>query len=134
MQHLDRLWQFVNAVGKVRDIAQHVRHWAFSVPLPTTLYCHLEGATLIVQQHDKPALHLEAQVFVQGAWRIETDHDAHGVYVVAKRLPLIGELAQLTLIASVPTQTHLALRLEGCTLTLRNITVELAHTWQKETP
>ncbi len=128
MQHLENLWGIVNMVGKVRDIAQETRHWSFNVSSPTTFYCHLEGASLIIRHHNKPALLLETQVLVKSGWRIETDDDDAGVYVVARKLPFIGTMSQLTLIATVPSQTNLILKLERCILTIENVadTIRLA--------
>lgn len=125
MQHLDKLWKVIHVAGQVRDIAQEVKQWTFLVQPPVTFYCHAEAVDLVIKHHTQPEITLKAEFQLKMSWRIQTDQDHAGVYVVAKRLPLIGTMARLRLEVGLPYETFLALRLEGGNLTLAELNGEL---------
>jgi hypothetical protein len=130
MERLNTLWQVVNATANaaasVRDITQHTKQYTFALPnLATTFYLQAENAVVHIRRWDRPLI--EATVRLQGAfgWRIATDQDDAGVYIAAKRRPLVGtfvgNLASATFDVTLPAQVYLMLKLEPGSLFLDHL-------------
>ncbi len=127
MQHLSKLTQLMSAAAAVSEIAVKAQSHRFGVPGPVTLYAHLEGADVSVERRALPYLEVAVQLQAPFAWRIAFDQDDAGVYVVAHRRTLVGELGGGSFKLIVRPDTYLHLRLEGCKLILHDLdtTVEL---------
>jgi len=125
MQQLNRLWQVVNAASTVRDIAQQSKTYHFAAGDPITFYLRTESADVRILRWQRPLI--EMTITMQGAfgWRVLTEQDDAGIYVAAKRRPLVGELAGGTFEVYLPYDTYVILKLNRCNLTINNIHGEI---------
>ena len=95
MQHLSTLTELANAVSTVAEIARHTQTYRFNVSGAITLYMDAEGAEVRILRRagTDPQIEVEANLQAPFAWRIATDQDEAGVYVVARRRPVVGAVA-----------------------------------------
>lgn len=118
MQHLDTLWKVLNSASTVRDLAQETRVYEFAVAAPTTFYLHTEQAQVQITRWSQPRIRIRATLQAGFGWRMRTDQDEAGVYLVARRRMVIGGIARARFDIHVPDVTHLALKLTDSRLTL----------------
>lgn len=125
MQHLNTLWQAVNAASTVTDLARQSQTFYFGVHRPVTFYLQAEGAEVKITRWTQPKIEVVALLQAPFGWRLATDQDDAGVYVVAKRRPVVGGLARATFSILVPTETYLMLKLVDGRVTLDHVDGEL---------
>lgn len=118
MQHLDHLWKLVSAAASVRDMAQMTRTYQFAVLSAITCYLHVEHAEVRIARWQKPEIQAKVTLQAGFGWRVATDQDEAGVYLVAKRRSLVGSIARAQFVITLPTETHLVLKLEHSHLEL----------------
>lgn len=121
MQHLDNLWKLVNVASNVRDMAVERKIYHYPVQPPVTLYLHLQATHITFDYWQQPEIELVTEFQAGFGWRFKADQDTYGVYIVAKRLAVVGALAQAKFIARIPQDTNLVLRLEHCSVTFNNL-------------
>ena len=127
MQHVGKLTQLAAAAATVSEIALKAQTHRFGAPGPLTLYAHIEAADVTVERRPLPYLEIAVQLQAPFVWRVAFDQDEAGVYVVALRRALVGDLGGGSFRLIVRPDTYLQLRLDGCKLTLLDLhtTVEL---------
>lgn len=118
MQHLGKLTQLAAAAATVSEIALKAQTHRFGAPGPLTLYAHIQSAEVIVERRTLPYLEIGIQLQAPFVWRLAFDQDEAGVYVVALRRSLVGDLGGGSFRLIVRPDTWLHLRLDGCKLTL----------------
>jgi hypothetical protein len=125
MQHLGKMWQLVNAAGAVRDLTRHTKTYFFAVPQPITFYLQTEGAVIQLNRWARPMV--EVTVKLQGSfgWRVLTDQDEVGVYVVAKRRAIVGSLSSALFEVFLPHTAHVILQTRDCDLQINHLNGEL---------
>lgn len=121
MQTLHNLWKLVNVASGVRDLTQENKTYQFAVQAGVTFYLHAEAAELRIARWSQPLVRVQTVLRAGFGWRIATEQDEAGVYMVAKRRSLVGGMAAGRFEISVPQDTHLTLKLEGCTLQLNDL-------------
>ena len=121
MQHFENLWKAVNVVSSVREIAVETKTYQWDVTPPLTFFLHVEHADVILKRQQ--AHQISAQIELQGGfgWQLVTDQDHAGVYVVAKRKPVIGSMGRGTFDITLPEDIHVTLKLEHCRLTFDDL-------------
>lgn len=122
MQHLDTFWKVINAASTVRDLAIDSRQYQFIVAPPVTFYLDAEMAAVRVVRWQLPKVEVQMELQAGFGWRVETDQDDVGVYIVAKRRPVVGNLARADFAVFIPEDTHLVLKLAESALLLNNLT------------
>lgn len=122
MQHLGTLWKIANAASEVAELARSSETFRFNVRDDVTLYLHLAGAEVRVRRWDAPRIEVTAQLQAPFGWRIKTDQDDVGVYMVALRRAVVGGLAGAVFTVSAPRGAHLLVRLENGRLLLDDVT------------
>ncbi|MFN8378446.1 MAG: hypothetical protein U0452_07220 [Anaerolineae bacterium] len=127
MQHVGKLTQLAAAAATVSEIALKAQTHRFGAPGPMTLYAHIESADVTVERRVLPYLEVGVQLQAPFVWRVVFDQDEAGVYIVALRRSLVGELGGGSFKLVVRPDTYLHLRLDACKLTLLDLhsTVEL---------
>lgn len=127
MQHLNTLNELANAVSTVAEIARHTQTYTFNAVGAVTVYVDAEYAEIRVLRRPEPQIEVTAHLQPPFAWRVVTDQDEAGVYVVARRRPLVGAVAAATFLVNLPAEAYLVLKLKTCRLSLEAIsgTLEL---------
>ena len=121
MQKLNTVWRVFNAASTVRDIAQHSRTYYFAAGTPMTFYLNADGATVQVKRWTRPMIEVKATLQGAFGWRVATDYDDAGVYVAAKRLPVVGGISSARFEVLVPRDTYLVIRVDEGALLLDNV-------------
>jgi hypothetical protein len=118
---LTTLWQTVSAVSELSEIARRRQTYVFSTQGPVTFYLRAEQAEVRVTRWTQPRV--EITVFLQAAfgWRVAADQDEAGVYLVARRRPLVGSLARALFEVAIPREAYLDLHLDDGRVVLESI-------------
>jgi hypothetical protein len=121
MQRLNSLWQAMDAVSAVTELARQSQTYHFNVAANTTFYLRAEQAEVKIIRW--PQLKIEVLTMLQApfGWRLATDQDDAGVYVVARRRMVVGSIASAAFSVLVPTDTYLILKLTDCRLVLDGV-------------
>jgi hypothetical protein len=129
MSQTDRLSQLLNAAADVASLLRRREAYHFQARPDAAFYLDAAGAFVRIFRHEHARIEVTAHLQAPFAWRIATDQDDAGVYMVAHRHGLIGAAAALTPLTSeavfdviVPRAAPLILRLTRCTLTLEGTT------------
>jgi hypothetical protein len=125
MQHLNMLWQLVNAASTVSELARQSQIYRFGVIGPITLYLRAENAVVQVSRWQQPMVEISAQLQAAFGWRIGTDQDEAGVYFVAKRRVVVGGLSRAVFRVNVPGDTYLILKLKSGHILLEDVDATL---------
>jgi hypothetical protein len=125
MQHLNMLWQLVNAASTVSELARQSQTYRFGVIGPITLYLRAENAVVQVSRWQQPMVEISAQLQAAFGWRIVTDQDEAGVYFVAKRRVVVGGLSRAVFRVNVPGDTYLILKLHNGHILLEDVDATL---------
>ncbi len=121
MQHLNTLWQLVNAASTVSELARQLQVYRFGVMGPITFYLRAENAVVHLARWRQPMVEVSAQLQAAFGWRIGTDQDEAGVYFVAKRRAVVGSLSRAVFRVNVPQDTYLVLKLSAGHLLLEDV-------------
>lgn len=121
MQHLNMLWQLVNAASTVSELARQSQTYHFGVMEPITLYLRAENAVIQVSRWRQPMVEVSAQLQAAFGWRIVTDQDEAGVYFVAKRRAVVGGLSRAVFRVNIPRDTYLILKLRNGHVLLEDV-------------
>lgn len=121
MQHFDNLWKAVNVVSSVRELAVESKTYQWDVTPPITFFLHVEHADVTIKRHDLPQIVARVELQAGFGWQVVTDQDDAGVYIIAKRKPLIGSMGRGKFIITLPHDIHTTLKLEHCQLTFDDL-------------
>lgn len=83
----------------------------FAVTCPVTVYVRGSHCAVSVRRHDAPRVELEANLARAFGVELTAEQDEAGIYIVARRKPVVGAAARLELALTVPPDAHLALHL-----------------------
>ena len=120
-KHLNTLWQVVNAASAVADFARQSQTYTFSTSNPVTVYLQAEQAEIRLVRWGQPKVDVFVQLQVAFGWRIATDQNADGVYVVAKRRMLVGSMSKATFTLTLPHTAYLILKLHESSLLIADV-------------
>jgi post-segregation antitoxin (ccd killing protein) len=121
MQHLNTLWQAVNVASSVTELARQSQTYHFNVSGAVTFYLQAESAAVRVTRWNEPKVEVTAQLQAAFGWRVATDQDDAGVYVVARRRPVVGTLSSALFSVLVPLDAYLIFKLADGRVTLNHI-------------
>jgi hypothetical protein len=121
MQHLNTLWQALNVASSVTELARHTETYHFGVRGAVTLYLQAEGAEVRVFRWTEPKIEVTAQLQAKFGWRMATDQDDAGVYVVARRRPVVGSFSSALFKVLVPQSAYLILKLADGRVVLEHL-------------
>jgi hypothetical protein len=112
----------IQAVQEVVPRAtQHSFQRIFEVTIPLTVFVHASNARVRVRRHITPQVILDAELHASFGWQFTADQDSAGVYIVAKRKPIVGALSYAQFTLTVPAGARLLATLSGGMLQLENI-------------
>ncbi|MBZ0294743.1 MAG: hypothetical protein K8L99_19430 [Anaerolineae bacterium] len=121
MQHLNTLWQVVNAASDLRDMTRKRQTYHYSTIGPITFYLQAEHVEVQVMRWNLPKVEIGVMLQASFGWRMITDQDEAGVYVVAKRRKLVGGMANAAFQIVVPADAFLVLKLEQSRLVMEQV-------------
>ena len=124
-KHLNTLWQVVNAASTVADFTRQSQTYTFPVNGAVTVYLQAEQSEIRLVRWGLPKVDVFVQLQAAFGWRVATDQDADGVYVVAKRRMLVGSMSKATFTLTVPQDAYLILKLSGSSLLINDVNGEL---------
>jgi hypothetical protein len=120
-KHLNTLWQVVNAASTVADFTRQSQTYTFPVGSAISVYLRAEQAEIRLVRWDLPKVDVFVQLQVAFGWRVATDQDADGVYVVAKRKMLLGRASRAKFTLTVPHDAYLILNLHQSSLLITDV-------------
>jgi hypothetical protein len=121
MQHLNTLWQAVNVASSVTELARQSQTYHFGVSGTVTFYLQAENAEVNVTRWNESKIEVTAQLQAAFGWRVATDQDEDGVYIVAHRRPVVGTLSRAKFSVFVPHDTFLIFKLNDGQVTLEHV-------------
>lgn len=121
MQRLNTLWNAVEAISTVTELARQSQTYTFNVEGTITFYLQTENAEVRFLRWEQPKVEVTAQLQAAFGWRIVTDQDAAGVYMVARRKPVVGSVSSARFTIVVPLDAYLLLKLADCRLVLEHL-------------
>lgn len=99
------------AVEAVPKSGQRSFTQVFTVSRPLTVYVRGSHCAVSVRRHDAPRVELEANLARAFGVELTAEQDEAGIYIVARRKPVVGAAARLELALTVPPDAHLAFHL-----------------------
>jgi hypothetical protein len=121
MQHWETIRKVVGAASTVRELTVETRTYRFNVPEQFTFYLDAGSAEVTVARWPERWVEVRARLQVGLGWRLQTDQDEAGVYVVAKRRAVVGGIARASFSVNIPHDTHVILKLEDGQLKLDHL-------------
>ncbi len=121
MQHLNTLWQALSAASELRDMTRRRHTYYFSTFGPITFYLRAENAEVQIMRWTLAKVEVTAMLHGSFGWRIAADQDEAGVYVVARRRALVGNLSSALFTVIVPQDTLLVLKLDDGRVVMEHI-------------
>lgn len=116
MRYLANIWNAVKLVSSARDLAVETRRFEWTVSIPNTFFLQAEHCDINLSWHDNHNVIANLELQAGFGWQWTTDQDEAGVYIVARRKPLIGSIGRGKLDFALPQGIHLSLKLENCRL------------------
>jgi len=99
------------AVEAVPKSGQRSFTQVFAASRPVTVYVRGSHCAVSVRQHNAPRVELEANLARAFGVELTAEQDEAGIYIVARRKPVVGVVARLELTLTVPPGAHLAFHL-----------------------
>ena len=125
MRHLDNLWKALKLAGAARELAIETRRFQWEVTTPSTFFLQAEYADIRLSTHDRLEVLAKVELQAGFGWQLATDQDEAGVYVIARRKPLIGSIGRAKFDITLPQDLHVSLKLEHCQLCLDDLNTTL---------
>ena len=125
MRHLDNLRRALSLFGAARDLAIESRRFEWEVPTPNTFYLEAEYADIRLSTHEHRQILAKVELQAGFGWQLATDQDEAGVYIVARRKPVLGSIGRAKFTITLPSDVHLSLQLEHCQLCLVDLNTSL---------
>ncbi len=116
MRRLAGIWNAVKLVGSARDLAIETRRLEWNVTLPNTFFLQAEHCDISLSWHDQLKVLATLELPASFGWQWTTEQDEAGLYIVARRKPLIGSIGRGKFTFALPQGLHLSLKLENCQL------------------
>ena len=120
-QHLNTLWQAVNVATEIREFTRKRQTFVFNTQNAITFFLRAEKADVRVVRWRIPRVEVTVRLEGSFGWRIATDQDESGVYVVAHRRRVVGEFSSALFQVVVPEDAHLMLKLDNGRVTLDHV-------------
>ncbi len=125
MRHLENLWQAFHWLGSARDLTVESKNYQWEVTPPITFFLQAEQADVKLTRHDKPQVLARVELQAGFGWQMIAEQDEAGVYLIAKRKPLIGSIGRGKFDITLPDNIHVTLKLARCQLRLDNLNTTL---------
>lgn len=94
---------------------------SFEVNLPTTVYVRASMSEITLRYRPGNRVEVAADLRASFGWELMAEQDDAGVYIVAKRKPLVGQLSSANFDLSVPPGINLMFNLTPGSVRVMNI-------------
>lgn len=105
----------------VPKIGQDEYNHVFDVTPPITVFIYASHARVTIRRTPENQVFLNAGLRAAFGWQLVTDQDEAGVYIVAKRKPVVGALSSAEFTLSIPNDTRLLVELTPGALILEEL-------------
>ena len=109
------------AVEAVPRVSQQSYVQVFNVQPPITVYVRASHCRVGVRRDPAPKVTLQAEMYRAFGLEFATEQDEAGVYIVARRKPVVGKLSRAEFSGTVPPDTRLAFHLTPGDVVLQDI-------------
>lgn len=113
-----------SALESAADVVPRGEHsfvQVFPVTAPLTVYVRASHCHLTIRQHSLPRVELNANLSRAFGVELATEQDEAGIYIIARRKPVVGTVARLDLVLTLPPTVHLAFHLTPGTVTFAGL-------------
>ncbi len=93
----------------------------FTVTLPTTVYVRASQSDVTVRHEPGNRVELSANLRASFGWELAAEQDSAGVYIVARRKPVVGTISSARFTLIVPPEANLVFHLTPGTVRIDNI-------------
>lgn len=124
MRRFDNLRQALHLLNSARDLAVESKTYQWEVRAATTFFLQAEHADVKLARHNKSQALAKVELTGFG-WQMAAEQDEAGVYMVAKRKPLIGSIGRGRFEVTLPGSIHVTLKLEQCQLRFDSLNARL---------
>lgn len=121
MRMLKSAWKALEIVGAARELAIETRRFNWEVAARTTFFLQAEYADIRLATHERHAVLARLKLQAGFGWQLVTDQDEAGVYIIAKRKPVIGSIGRARFDITLPADARISLKLEKCKLCLDDL-------------
>jgi hypothetical protein len=90
----------------------------FEIKLPTTVYVRASQSDVTVRREPGNRVELSANLRASFGWELAAEQDDAGVYIVAKRKPIVGAISTARFTLTVPPEVNLIFHLTPGTIHL----------------
>ena len=94
---------------------------SFEVSIPTTVYVRASMSEVTLRYKPGNRVEVSANLRASFGWELVAEQDEAGIYIVAKRKPLVGQLSSANFDLSVPPGVNLMFNLTPGTVRVMNI-------------
>lgn len=99
---------------------------AFEVHPPVTIFVRASHAEVKVQYMPGTHVELEANLRASFGWEFVAEQDEAGIYIIAKRKPVVGALSRASFRLIVPPEANLVLHLTPGTVRMIDVDGKLS--------
>ena len=121
MRMLDKAWKAFKLVGVARELVIETRRFSWDVAAGTTFFLQAEYADIRLVAHERHEILAKVELQAGFGWQLVTDQDEAGVYIIARRKPLIGSIGRGRFDNTLPADVHVSLKLEHCQVCLDDL-------------
>lgn len=109
------------AVEAVPRPVQRSQVQVFNVVPPVTVYIRASNCRVAVRRTTESKVTLEAHLASAFGLELATEQDDAGVYIIAHRKPVVGQIGHVNLTVTVPADCHLAFHVTPGDIVLEGI-------------
>jgi len=122
MQTFNTLRKLVSAASLVRDAAFETKTLEFLALKSLTFYLDTEDSEVIIRRWAQTKISARVRLQVGFGWHLQSEQDEAGVYVVAKRRPVVGSFSRAEFDITLPDTVHVVLKLTNSVMLLEDVT------------
>lgn len=125
MRLLDNAWKALKLVGAARELAIETRRFNWELAPGNTFFLQAEYADISLRTHHRREVMAKVELQAGFGWQLLTEQDEAGVYIIARRKPLIGSIGRSRFDITVPDDIHISFKLDHCKVCLDDLNTSL---------
>ena len=114
MRLWDSAWKALKLVGAARELAIDTRRFHWEVAPGSTFFLQAETADISLRTHQLAEVRATIELQAGFGWQLLTEQDEAGVYIIARRKPLLGSIGRCRFDITIPQDAHISFKLEQC--------------------